>query len=131
MDVKPRENSGNRGFAGRIWVEDQDFNLVPELAESYTNNGAVFTFKIRKDANWSDGTPVTAKDVVLSFQRMTDPRTGTTTTELTNLMRGEPDASLFSVPSDYTLRKGPGGPGGRGPGGGPPGGEGGRPERPE
>jgi hypothetical protein len=28
MDVKPRENSGNRGFAGRIWVEDQDFNLV-------------------------------------------------------------------------------------------------------
>ena len=28
MDVKPRENGGNRRFAGRIWVEDQDFNLV-------------------------------------------------------------------------------------------------------
>ena len=27
-DVKPRENSGDHGFVGRIWVEDQDFNLV-------------------------------------------------------------------------------------------------------
>ena len=28
IDVKPRENSVNRGFVGRIWVEDQDFNIV-------------------------------------------------------------------------------------------------------
>jgi hypothetical protein len=28
IDVKPRENSRNRGFVGRIWVEDQDFNVV-------------------------------------------------------------------------------------------------------
>jgi hypothetical protein len=28
VDVKPRENSGNHGFVGRIWVEDQDFNIV-------------------------------------------------------------------------------------------------------
>jgi hypothetical protein len=28
LDVKPRENSVNRGFVGRIWVEDQDFNIV-------------------------------------------------------------------------------------------------------
>ena len=49
--------------------------------------------------------------------RMTDPRNGTTTTELTNLLRGEPDASLFAVPSDYTVRQAQGGPGGRGPGG--------------
>jgi hypothetical protein len=28
IDVKPRENSGNRGFVGKIWVEDRDFNIV-------------------------------------------------------------------------------------------------------
>src|SRR6195256_4032346 len=28
IDVKPRVDSGNRGFVGRIWVEDQDFNIV-------------------------------------------------------------------------------------------------------
>jgi hypothetical protein len=28
VDVKPHEHSVNRGFVGRIWVEDQDFNIV-------------------------------------------------------------------------------------------------------
>lgn len=28
VDVKPRENSQTRSFVGRIWVEDQDFNIV-------------------------------------------------------------------------------------------------------
>ncbi len=28
VDVKPRENSENRGFVGRIWIEDQYFNIV-------------------------------------------------------------------------------------------------------
>src|ERR1035437_8068124 len=28
VDVRPRENSENRGFVGRLWVEDQDFNIV-------------------------------------------------------------------------------------------------------
>jgi hypothetical protein len=28
IDVKPREATENRGFLGRIWVEDQDFDIV-------------------------------------------------------------------------------------------------------
>jgi Peptidase family M48 len=28
IDIKPRENSGNRGLVARIWVEDQDYNIV-------------------------------------------------------------------------------------------------------
>jgi hypothetical protein len=28
IDVKPRENSDNRGFVGRVWIEDQYFNIV-------------------------------------------------------------------------------------------------------
>jgi hypothetical protein len=53
--------------------------------------------------------------------KVTDPRNGTRTMELSSLLRGEPDGTLFAVPSDYTVKKAPGGPGGRGPrGGGPP-----------
>src|SRR5580658_5102353 len=36
MDVRPRENSRNRAFAGRIWVEDQDFNIV-RFTGTYTS----------------------------------------------------------------------------------------------
>lgn len=28
IDVKPRQDSESRGFLGRIWVEDRDFNIV-------------------------------------------------------------------------------------------------------
>lgn len=50
----------------------------------------------------------------------TDPRFGTTTFALTNIQRSEPAASLFAVPSDFTVKEG--GPGHRhhGPGPGAP-----------
>jgi hypothetical protein len=36
VDVKRRENSENRGFVGRIWVEDHDFNIV-RFTGTYTS----------------------------------------------------------------------------------------------
>ena len=46
-------------------------NLTPELAESWqvASDGMSCTFKLRKDATFHDGTPVTAKDVKWSFDR--------------------------------------------------------------
>ena len=41
--------------------------------------------------------------------KVSDPRTGTTVTELTNINRSQPDPSLFQVPSDYKVWKRPGG----------------------
>jgi peptide/nickel transport system substrate-binding protein len=43
--------------------------LVPELAESWDKTDASVTFKLRKDAKFQDGTPVTAMDVKWSFER--------------------------------------------------------------
>ena len=45
--------------------------LAPELAESWqvASDGMSCTFKLRKDATFHDGTPVTAKDVKWSFDR--------------------------------------------------------------
>lgn len=40
--------------------------------------------------------------------RHSDPRTGETTYKLTNINRSEPAKSLFEVPSDYTVKEGPG-----------------------
>ncbi|MDA0721088.1 MAG: ABC transporter substrate-binding protein [Proteobacteria bacterium] len=47
-------------------------NLVPELAESWVvaNDASSVTFTIRADATFSDGSPVEAKDVVYSFERL-------------------------------------------------------------
>jgi peptide/nickel transport system substrate-binding protein len=45
---------------------------VPDLATSYTstNGDRTYTFTLNPKARFSDGTPVTAQDVVFSFQRL-------------------------------------------------------------
>jgi len=45
--------------------------------------------------------------------KRSDPRMGETIFQLTDIQRKEPDASLFQVPSDYTVTKGAPGGGGR------------------
>jgi oligopeptide transport system substrate-binding protein len=64
-------------FQGLV-MQDQKANVIPGAAESWTvsDDGTVYTFKLRKDAVWSDGAPVTADDFVYSFQRLEDPATG-------------------------------------------------------
>ncbi|MGH2242523.1 ABC transporter substrate-binding protein, partial [Enterococcus faecalis] len=46
---------------------------VPELAGasdvSVSSDGLTYTFELNKQARWSDGKPVTAKDYVYSWQR--------------------------------------------------------------
>jgi hypothetical protein len=41
---------------------------------------------------------------VLVLTRHSDPRTGDSSYRLTNIVRGEPDPSLFTVPPDYTVK---------------------------
>jgi peptide/nickel transport system substrate-binding protein len=48
--------------------------VVPDLAYNWTSSadGTVTTFNLVKNATWSDGTPVTAQDVLYSFQAAND-----------------------------------------------------------
>lgn len=54
-----------------------DFVAVPWLAEKVESNaeGSVWTFRLRKDAKWSNGDPVTAHDFAWSWKRQLDPAT--------------------------------------------------------
>ncbi|MDN3450282.1 peptide ABC transporter substrate-binding protein [Planococcus sp. APC 3906] len=57
---------------------NQENVAEPALAEgepTVSEDGLTYTFKLR-DANWSNGTPVTAQDFVFSWQRAIDPATG-------------------------------------------------------
>jgi oligopeptide transport system substrate-binding protein len=56
---------------------DADFQAVPYVASKVASNadGSVWTFTIRKDAKWSDGSPFTARDFEYSWKRQLDPAT--------------------------------------------------------
>ncbi|OEE89984.1 ABC transporter substrate-binding protein [Enterovibrio norvegicus] len=57
-------------------IQDALGNTIPGAAESWTTeDNQTFTFKIRKDAKWSNGDPVTAQDFEYSFKRAADPAT--------------------------------------------------------
>ncbi|EJP92334.1 peptide ABC transporter substrate-binding protein [Bacillus cereus] len=56
---------------------DKDNKPIPAAAESSakSEDGKKYTFKLRKDAKWSNGDPVTAKDFVYGWQRLLDKNT--------------------------------------------------------
>ncbi|HFK1458862.1 TPA: ABC transporter substrate-binding protein [Bacillus cereus] len=56
---------------------DKDNKPIPAAAESSmkSEDGKKYTFKLRKDAKWSNGDPVTAKDFVYAWQRLLDKNT--------------------------------------------------------
>ncbi|MDQ2704411.1 MAG: peptide ABC transporter substrate-binding protein [Pseudomonadota bacterium] len=63
-------------FEGLV-MQDNKAELIPGAAESWviSDDGKTYTFKLRADAVWSDGSPVTAEDFVYSFRRLQDPAT--------------------------------------------------------
>lgn len=54
---------------------DANGHVVPAAAATWENQDfKTWTFHLRPDAVWSDGSPVTAQDFVYSWQRLADPQ---------------------------------------------------------
>lgn len=62
-------------FTDGLMQMDADGRAVNALCDHYelSEDGLTYTFYIREDANWSNGTPVTAADFVFAWQRAVDP----------------------------------------------------------
>lgn len=74
------------GHFSAIFIQNMANNIItskpddpsvtqPDLAESWSSSGdgAVWTFKLRKDPRWHDGTAFTSNDVVYSLDRARNP----------------------------------------------------------
>jgi len=61
-----------------VRFDESGYGYEPGLAETIEHNDdyTVWTFTLREGLTWSDGTPITADDVVYSFQRPLDPALG-------------------------------------------------------
>ena len=73
----------------------QPMSAQPAVAKSYdvTNEGRTYTFHLRDDAVWTDGTPVTSHDFAWSWLRMLHPGTAC---EYTFQLYGVPYAKQFT-----------------------------------
>jgi len=62
-------------FEGLVNLDAKDLAPKPGVAESWTmsDDGLVYTFKLRQDARWSNGDPVTAHDFTYAWRRILTP----------------------------------------------------------
>lgn len=94
---------------------DAEGNPSPAIAAGpgeISEDGLTYTYKLRDDAVWSNGDPVTAHDFVYSLQRLVDPATGAaysylaeTMVNAPEIMAGEKEASELGVTAvnDYEI----------------------------
>ncbi|OAT37515.1 ABC transporter substrate-binding protein [Proteus myxofaciens] len=72
----PESNIILNVLEGLVYI-GADGENKPGVAERWdTDDNKIWTFYLRKDAKWSDGSPVTANDFVYSWRRLVDPQTG-------------------------------------------------------
>jgi len=71
------ENNILRDLFEGLTTQDENNRVVPGQAESWTvsDDGLVWTFRLREGLKWSDGAPLTAEDFVLGARRLADPKT--------------------------------------------------------
>ncbi|MFQ3228805.1 peptide ABC transporter substrate-binding protein [Reinekea sp.] len=114
-DVSGSEHVRNL-FEGLL-NQDEDGNLVPGVAERFeaSEDKMTYTFYLRKDAKWSNGDPVTAKDFVYGWKRAANPETASPYAWFVELMSiknapqiiaGEAEVDSLGVTAvdDYTLQ---------------------------
>lgn len=100
-------------FAGLVDF-DQKNVPIPGMASSWdiSTNGKTYTFHLRPDLKFSDGSVITTKDFIYSWQRLVDPKTASPYNFLLSnivnadaIMKGKVDKTALGISAvdSYTL----------------------------
>ena len=99
---------------GLYW-EDENSQVHPALAEDMpeiSDDGLTYTIKLREDAEWENGDPITADDFVFAIQRLVNPDVGASFSYLAEsienaneIIAGEMAVEELGVtaPDEYTV----------------------------
>lgn len=58
-----------------LFEVDKNLNFVPKIVKEYqvSPDLKVFRFRLREDARWQDGKPITSDDIIYTFSMITNP----------------------------------------------------------
>ncbi|HSI53789.1 MAG: peptide ABC transporter substrate-binding protein [Ramlibacter sp.] len=100
-------NNITRDLFEGLTANDADGNIIPGVAESWKQtNSLTWVFKLRQNAKWSNGDPVTAQDCVFGIRRFLDPKTASTysATYGVFLLNGKDVATGKKPPSEVGVK---------------------------
>ncbi len=74
-DPATTHSTGDKLIYSGLVSFDPYLNLTPDLAESWSvsQDGTVYIFTLRQNARFHDGRPVTAQDIIYSWERAASP----------------------------------------------------------
>ena len=77
-------------FLGLTDIDDETLKIIPRLATDWevSEDGLAWTFHLRVDAMWSDGTPVTAHDITFAIERTLDPEASSPLAQKLYVLKG-------------------------------------------
>jgi oligopeptide transport system substrate-binding protein len=81
---------------------DKSGAVAPGIAKQWqvSADGKTYTFTLRRDARWSNGSPVVAADFVAGLRRLVDPATGSQYAEVVNVIKNASDIVAGRKPPD-------------------------------
>ena len=83
-------------------VYDGEGRLQPGVARSWdvSADKLVYTFHLRPDARWSDGSQVTAEDFAFALRRLMDPKTGAQYASILHTLKNARRVNTGGMPLD-------------------------------
>lgn len=91
-------------FDGLVSTKPDTGEVIPKLAKSFeiSPDGKTYTFNLRRGVKWSDGKPITADDVVFTWDKIIFAGLGNTSTRDSLLIEGE--LPKIEKIDDYTVK---------------------------
>lgn len=90
-------------FDGLVATNPRNGEVIPKLAKSFSvsSDGTIYTIRLRHGITWSDGKPITADDVVFTWNDIIFGGFGNTSTRDSMLIEGE--LPIIQKINDYTV----------------------------
>ena len=108
------EQGVERQIFGALMRMNDKLTPIPDLAEKFeaSADAKVWTFTLKKGLVFSDGKPLTAKDVVFTFERAIDKRSGSYWSSRLSIIDGAPAYAIqkadtitgLETPDEYTIK---------------------------
>lgn len=89
-------------YDGLVTTDPVTGDTIPKLAKSFTVNGREYLINLRHGLNWSDGKPITADDVVFTWQNIILDGFGNTSIRDSIVIDGK--LPTVEKIDDYTVR---------------------------